>query len=93
VNRPALTATLGVPCAAMWYDPRALGRPRWRYGTPAGTHDGWRTCTTTGTDLIDVDGTPRRGVQRARPPDPRRDPRWACRPTALAPLTRWRNPE
>jgi hypothetical protein len=52
-------ATGAVPCAAMWYDARALGRPIWRFGLPAGNHDGWRACSTAGTELVEVDGTSR----------------------------------
>ncbi len=48
-----------VPCAALWYDARAYGRPIWRFGAPAGHHDGWKPCTAAGTDLVEVDGASR----------------------------------
>ena len=57
---PSYSIALGaVPCAALWYDARALGRPRWRDGAPAGTHDGWRACTAASTELIAVQDIPR----------------------------------
>jgi hypothetical protein len=49
-------ATGTVPCAAMWYDARSLGRPIWRFGAPAGQHDGWKPCPAAGTDLVEIDG-------------------------------------
>jgi hypothetical protein len=52
-------ATGTVPCAAMWFDARAIGRPIWRAGYLEGHHDGWRACTTAGTELIEVNGHPR----------------------------------
>ena len=56
-------ATGAVPCAALWYDARSLGRPI--YGPPGrrdhliGQHDGWRACSTAGTELVEVDGASR----------------------------------
>ncbi len=52
-------ATGTVPCVAMWYDARALGRPIWRFGAPAGHHDGWKPCPAAGSELVQVDGTAR----------------------------------
>ncbi len=49
-------ATGTVACAAMWYDARALGRPIYRFGAPAGRHDGWKPCGAAGTELMEVDG-------------------------------------
>jgi hypothetical protein len=51
-------ATGTVPCAAMWYDPRAIGRPIYRFDTLAGHHDGWRACSTSATEHLEVDGHP-----------------------------------
>ena len=59
MSRPAVAVELAVPCAAMWYDPRAIGRAIWRNSTFVGLHDGWRTCTSASTDLLEVDGHPR----------------------------------
>jgi hypothetical protein len=49
-------ATGTIPCAAMWFDTRAIGRAVWRGGSLEGPHDGWRTCTHPGAELVDVDG-------------------------------------
>jgi len=59
VSRHAPTALLATPCAAMWYDARALGRPLWRFGAPAGQHDGWKPCTTLAAEVVTVDGQDR----------------------------------
>jgi hypothetical protein len=52
-------ATGTIPCAAMWFDTRTIGRPVWRAGYPQDPHDGWRTCTHPGAELLAVDGIPR----------------------------------
>ncbi len=52
-------ATGTVPCAALWYDARALGQPIWRFGAPAGQHDGWKPCPSAATELVEVDGASR----------------------------------
>jgi hypothetical protein len=52
-------ATGTIPCAAMWYDARALGRPIHRGFTQAVFHDGWKPCPTAGTELVDLDGISR----------------------------------
>jgi hypothetical protein len=52
-------ATGSVPCAAMWFDSRAIGRTVWRGGYLQDPHDGWRTCTHPGAELVAVDGIPR----------------------------------
>jgi hypothetical protein len=49
-------ATGTVPCAAMWYDARSLGRPIYRFDTLVGRHDGWKPCPAAGTDLVELDG-------------------------------------
>ena len=59
MSRPASTALLAVPCAAMWYDARAYSRPIWRFGAPAGQHDGWKPCPSAATELVEVDGASR----------------------------------
>ncbi len=41
-------ATGTVACAALWYDARALGRPIYCFGAPAGHHDGWKPCGAAG---------------------------------------------
>jgi hypothetical protein len=57
---PSFSPALGgVPCAAMWYDARSIGRPIHRGFTQAVFHDGWRTCPALGTELISVEGIPR----------------------------------
>jgi hypothetical protein len=43
----------------MWHDARAYGRPIWRFGAPAGHHDGWKPCTATATEVVTVDGQAR----------------------------------
>jgi hypothetical protein len=48
-------ATGTVPCAAMWYDARSLGRPIYRFDTQVGRHDGWKPCPAAGTDLVELD--------------------------------------
>ncbi len=52
-------ATGTVPCAALWYDTRALGRPLHRGFTQVVLHDGWKPCPAAGTELIAVEGIPR----------------------------------
>jgi hypothetical protein len=57
---PSWSPTLGaVPCAALWYDTRAHGRPVWRQSMPAGQHDGWRSCIAASTELVVVESIPR----------------------------------
>jgi hypothetical protein len=82
---PSYSPTLGgVHCAALWYDPRALGRPIYRFGYHAGHHDGWRTCPALGTELISVEGIPRLVC-----PDHARQTR-AATAAGLAGQLRWR---
>jgi len=76
-------ATGTVPCAAMWYDARAFGRPIWRFGAPAGHHDGWHACSAAGTDLVEVDD----GASRLVCADHARQTRAAA---GLAGRLRWR---
>jgi hypothetical protein len=88
VSRPA-PATPGlaaVPCAAMWFDPRAVGRPLYEpvHMRLTGHHDGWRACGSAGTDLVEIDGTPRLVC-----PDHARQTR-AVAAAGLAAKLRWR---
>ena len=74
-----------VPCAALWYDARAYGRPIWRFGAPAGHHDGWKPCPAAGTDLVEVDD----GASRLVCADHARQTR-AAAAAGLAGRLRWR---
>jgi hypothetical protein len=50
-------ATGITPCAALWYDARALGRPRYRLGALAGHHDGWKPCGAPAAELVEINGS------------------------------------
>jgi hypothetical protein len=78
-------ATGTTPCAALWYDARALGRPRYRLGTPTGHHDGWKPCGAAGTELVEIEG-----ASRLVCPDHARQTR-AIATAGLASQLRWRH--
>jgi hypothetical protein len=78
-------ATGIVSCAALWYDARALGRPRYRLGALAGHHDGWKPCGAPGTELVEADG-----YSRLVCADHARQTR-AIVAAGLATRLRWRN--
>jgi hypothetical protein len=78
-------ATGTTPCAALWYDARSLGRPRYLLGALAGHHDGWKPCGAPGTELVEIDG-----CTRLVCPDHARQTR-AIAAAGLASQLRWRH--